>query len=91
MRRLALCYLDGKEGVARDWTAAAGWLRKAAEAGSIKSGLGYAAMLFAGEGVARDPPPHCPGQSALPKQGSPMHRSCLAPSSGLWRYRRPIR
>jgi uncharacterized protein len=55
MRRLALCYLDGKEGVARDWTAAAGWLRKAAEAGSIKSGLGYAAMLFAGEGVARDP------------------------------------
>ncbi|HYV88298.1 MAG TPA: tetratricopeptide repeat protein [Candidatus Polarisedimenticolia bacterium] len=55
MRRLALCYLDGKEGAARDWTAAAGWLRKAAEAGSIESGLGYAAMLFGGEGVARDP------------------------------------
>jgi hypothetical protein len=55
MRRLALCYLDGKEGVARDWSAAAGWLRKAAEAGSIESGLGYAAMLFGGEGVARDP------------------------------------
>jgi TPR repeat protein len=55
MRRLALCYLDGKEGVARDWTAAAGWLRRAAEAGSIESGLGYAAMVFGGEGVARDP------------------------------------
>jgi TPR repeat protein len=55
MRRLALCYHDGKEGVARDWTAAAGWLRRAAEAGSIESGLGYAAMLFGGEGVPRDP------------------------------------
>ena len=55
MRRLAACYLDGKEGVARDWTTAAGWLRRAAEAGSIESGLGYAAMIFSGEGIARDP------------------------------------
>ncbi len=54
MRRLALCYFDGR-GLARDWAAAALWLRRAAEAGSMESGLAYAAMLFAGEGTARDP------------------------------------
>ncbi len=54
MRRVALCYFDGI-GIARDWTAAAGWLLRAAEAGSLESGLAYAAMVFAGEGVPRDP------------------------------------
>jgi len=52
--RLALIYLRGI-GVAADAAKAAGYARKAAEAGMPEAAYAYGVLLMKGEGVARDP------------------------------------